>query len=307
MRRMSDPPAPSGVRLVINPRAGRGRGRRCARRLRRRLEAAGLAVRASFSRAPGDVEAQVRAACARGWQRVVVAGGDGTLHEAVNGILGSGATAALGLVPLGTGNDFAKSLGLPRDWRGAADRVVERLRAGTVRRVDAGRCNGFYFANGVGLGLDAEVAALSGRFKWLPGGAAYVAAVVGLLARGAPSAEARVEYEGGRLTQRISLAAALNGQCIGGVFRLAPTARNDDGLLQVVIAAPLNRRQIVRYAPRVMRGRHEGLAVARMFAARRLCLALDRPLVLEADGEIRDRAATRLEVEALPGALALLA
>ncbi len=298
-----------GARLLINPRAGRGRGRRCARRLRRRLEAAGVRVRASFSRAPGDVEAQVRAACAEGWPHVIVAGGDGTIHEAVNGILaaGAGAATALGLIPLGTGNDFAKSIELPRDWRAAADRVADRLRSGTVRRVDAGRCNDFYFANGLGLGLDAEVTALSERLKWLPGSAAYVAALAGLLARGAPAVRGRIEHEGGAFEQRVSMVAALNGQWIGGVFHLAPSARNDDGLLQLVVAEPVNRRQILRYAPRVMRGRHEDLAIVRVAASRWLRLTVDAPLILEADGEIRERRATRLEVEALPGALALLA
>lgn len=311
MRRMSESPddRSPGVRLLINPRAGRGRGRRCARRLQRRLESAGLRVEAGFSRGPGDIEARARAAVEAGCRRLVVAGGDGTLHEAVNGVLatGAGERVALGLVPLGSGNDFAKAVGLPRDWREAADRVAACLRAGTVRRVDAGRCNGFYFVNGLGLGLDADVTALSERLKWLPGSAAYVAALLGLLLRGAPSAHARVEHDGGAFEQPVCLAAALNGQWIGGVFHLAPSARIDDGRLELVIARPVTRRQILRHAPQVMRGRHEGLDLVRVLSSATLRVLTDSPLILEADGEIRDRRATRLEAEVLPGALALLA
>ncbi len=293
--------------LLINPRAGRGRGRRCARRLRRRLEAAGLRFHAVFSRGPGDVEVQARRACEAGYGHLVVAGGDGTLHEAVNGVMAHGGEIALGLIPLGSGNDFAKAADVPADWRAATDLAVARIRAGRVRRVDVGRCNGFFFANGLGLGLDAEVTSASERLKWLPGSAAYVAALLGLLARGAPVARARIEHDGGRLEQRIAMAVACNGRWIGGVFHLAPTARLDDGQVRLVLAEPLTRRQILRYAPRVMRGRHEGLPMVRLIDTAKLRLEVEPPLVLEADGEIRDRRAARVELEVLPGALALLA
>jgi diacylglycerol kinase (ATP) len=309
MRRMSVPadPPTTETQLLINPRAGRGRGQRCAADLHRRLEDRGLCVRASVGSGPGDIEARARAAATAGSRRLIVAGGDGALHEAVNGIMASGRDVALGLVPLGTGNDFAKAAGIPRDWRAAADRVVAQIRRDAPRRIDVGRCNGFYFVNGLGAGLDAVVTRDAERLKWLPGGAAYVTALLGLLARGAPRASARIEHEGGVLEEEIAFVTVCNGQWLGGAFHFAPRARIDDGRLDVVASTRLSRRQIIRYAPKVMRGQHEDLPVARVFETRRLRVTLDRPLILEADGEIRDRKVRQLEVELLPGALGLLA
>ena len=120
-------------------------------------------------------------------------------------------------------------------------------------------------------------------------------------------AHARIEHDGGRLEQPIAMAVACNGQWIGGVFHLAPSAKLDDGRVRLVVAEPVNRRQILRYAPRVMQGRHEGLPIVRLIDTAKMRLEVDPPLILEADGEIRDRQASRVELEVLPGALALLA
>ncbi len=179
--------------------------------------------------------------------------------------------------------------------------IVEGLIASSGRKLE------LRLAEDAGAGLDAVVTSDAERFKWLPGSAAYVTALVWLLFRGAPRAAARIEHEDGVLEEEIAFVTVCNGQWLGGTFHFAPRARIDDGQLAVVASTRLNRGQIVRYAPKVMRGQHEDLPVARVFEARRLRVELDRPLILEADGEIRDRAVRLLEVEILPGALGLLA
>lgn len=295
------------ARLIINPRAGHGRGRRYARRIRRHLEKSGLRFSASFSREAGDVRRQVEAAATAGCRHIVIVGGDGTVHEAVNGLLGSGGNAALGLIPLGTGNDFAKAIGLPAGWREACDQAVAHIRDGRSRRIDAGRCNEFFFANGVGIGLDARVTVASEAIKWLPGSLSYVIGLLQVLVAGVPSSRARIRIDGEAIEQRISLAAICNGQWVGGVFNIAPGARIDDGRLQIVLAEPLSRRQVLRLAPRVMRGTHEGIPEARFLDCRKLDIELDAGFPMEADGEVRGLAVRRLEIELLPGALAILA
>jgi YegS/Rv2252/BmrU family lipid kinase len=295
------------VRLIINPRAGRGRGRRYARRIRRHLERSGCAVRASFSRAPGDIETQTREASLAGFRHVVVVGGDGTVHEAVNGLLACDGQAALGLIPLGSGNDFAKAVGLPRRWGAACDIVAECIASGRTRSVDAGRCNDFYFANGVGIGLDAVVTQTSEKMKWLPGAVAYPVALIAVLVRGIPAARARIECDGVCRETDISMAVACNGAWIGGLFFIAPRARNDDGLLQVVVADALNRRQVLRLAPSVLKGTHEGIPEATFTDCRSLRIRLEPACPVEADGEIRYRAASELDIRILPGRLRLLA
>ena len=296
----------SPARLIINPRAGRGRGRRYARRLRRYLQQSGLKFRATFSRARGDVEQQALDACNQGCRHVVVVGGDGTVHEAVNGILRAGSQAAFGVVPLGTGNDFAKAVRLPMDWRQACDRVLERIRSGP-RRIDAARCNDFFFANGIGVGLDARVTQASESLKWLPGSLSYVAALFKVMVEGIPRTRARISHNGNSLEQEISLISVCNGQYIGGVFFIAPSALNDDGLLQMVVAEGVNRRQVVRLAPKVMKGTHTDAPEATFIDGRRFIIEMDDPMPVEADGEVRSAGLGRLDIEILPGALSVLA
>jgi len=294
------------ARLIVNPKAGRGRGRRYARRLRRYLEGSGLRFRAVFSRARGDVARQAQEACENGCRHVVVVGGDGTVHEAVNGILKAGTGAALGLIPLGTGNDFAKAIGLPLDWRAACDRVVERI-GQAPRRIDAARCNDFFFANGIGIGLDARVTIASEHLKWLPGSIGYVAALAKVLIDGIPRTMARIVHDGQTLEKEVSLVVICNGQYIGGVFHIAPDAVNDDGVLQMVLAEGVNRRQVLALAPKVIRGTHTNAREATFIDGRRFTVETDLPLPVEADGEVRYTDARRLEIEVLPGALPLLA
>jgi YegS/Rv2252/BmrU family lipid kinase len=296
------PPA----RLIINPRAGRGRGRRYARRIRRYLERSGLKFSASFSRGRGDVERHTMLACDSGCSHVVVVGGDGTIHEAVNGILKAGTDTALGLIPLGTGNDFAKAVSLPMDWRAACDLVVARI-GQPPRRIDAARCNDFYFANGLGMGLDACVTAASERLKWLPGSLSYVAGLVQVMAQGIPRTQARIVHDGRVIEQEISLVVACNGQYIGGVFHIAPRAVNDDGLLQLVVAEGVSRSQVLALAPKVIRGTHEGVPEATFIDGRHFLIETEQPLIVEADGEVRYTDARRIELQVLPGALGILA
>jgi YegS/Rv2252/BmrU family lipid kinase len=297
---------PPIARLIVNPKAGKGRGRRYARRLRRYLEGSGLRFRAVFSRAPGDVEAQAFAACRAGCRHVVVVGGDGTVHEAVNGILKADTGSALGLIPLGTGNDFAKALGIPMDWRGACARVVDRI-GRQPRRIDAARCNDFFFANGIGIGLDARVTLASEQLKWLPGSTSYVAALLKVLIDGIPRTMARIVHDGNLIEQEVSLVVICNGQYIGGVFHIAPEALNDDGRLQMVFAEGVNRRQVLKLAPKVIRGTHLDAPEATFIEGRKFTVETDLPMPVEADGEVRYTDARQLEIEILAGALPVLA
>ncbi|MGI9264265.1 MAG: diacylglycerol/lipid kinase family protein [Gammaproteobacteria bacterium] len=295
------------ARLIINPFAGRNKGKRHARRLRRRLAASGLAFRASFSRARGDIERQVIEACQQGCGLIVVAGGDGTVHEAVNGVLKAASDTAIALIPMGTGNDFAKALDLPRNWRDACDRVVERIQRGQPRVIDAGRCDDFFFANGVGLGLDAVVTATSERLKWVPGPIAYVLALCSLLVNRIPSTQARIEHDDGVYEGPVSLAVTCNGQYVGGVFHLAPRAKNDDGRFNLVIAEAVNRGQVIRHAPKVLSGTHEDLSIVTTLTTRRVAITVDPPMPVEADGEMRYTSASQLTIELLPAALRIFA
>ncbi len=144
--------------LFLNPTAGRGRAGKRQPGILELLSRSGLDVEYHASRSSGDLETQVQEQVDAGATRVVVAGGDGSIHEAVNGILHSEQHAALGVIPTGTGNDFAKACGIPLNWEHATQLLADRLIANeSPRKIDAGRFNNRFFANGAGIGFDATV------------------------------------------------------------------------------------------------------------------------------------------------------
>ena len=290
----------SRVALLVNPSAGRGAGRRLAPEVRERLRQAGVEGEIEFTSRPGEMRALVAAALRDGAECVAVAGGDGSVNEAVNGYVGiARENQALAIIPLGTGNDFAKMLGVGNDWRHACDRIA----SDRPRRVDAGRCNGHVFANGIGAGFDAQVALEANGIRWLRGNAVYGLALARTLLLRYATPNARIVHDGGVIEGRITMLAAANGTTYGGAFRIAPGADIADGMLDLMVAERLSRIGIIGFIPHVLRGTHVGRRGVTMVRTRRLVVETEEPLVVHADGEIIDRAAKRLEVEVLPEAM----
>ena len=292
------------LELIVNPCAGRGRARRMLPQVLARLRRSGCEVEPRPTNAPGEASMLVRAALERGADCVAVAGGDGTVNEAVNGYVGVAREGqALGVIPLGTGSDFAKMLGFADDWSRACDAIV----AGASRRVDAGVCNGRYFANVVGAGFDAQVALEAHSIPWLRGNAVYGLALARTLMWRYATPRVRLEHDAGMHEGEVTLVAAANGAYCGGAFHMAPQADIGDGLLDVVVADALPRLGILGFVPHVLRGTHLGRPGVRHLRTRRLLLESEAPLVAHADGEILAHAARRLEIEILPGALLVAA
>ncbi|HEX5726080.1 MAG TPA: diacylglycerol kinase family protein, partial [Longimicrobiaceae bacterium] len=236
---------------------------------------------------------------------VVAVGGDGTIHEAANGLLRAAdgvATAPLGIVPAGSGNDFARLACATADPAEAVRRIV----AGAPRSVDAGRVDGSYFTNGVGIGLDARVAIEANRHRRLRGMAMYLWALARVLPRFRPP-RLRVSLDGAEAEERpLTMVTVANGRHQGGGFPICPEARIDDGRLDVFTAGALGPLGILRFLPRVMRGTHTGLPVAAFHTAKRVRITSPDPLPVHADGEILAEGAHELEIEVLPGRLTLL-
>lgn len=292
------------VVLVLNPAAGRGAAGRLLPEIVAHLRELGVDCKARSTRAPGEATLLVAEALRGGADCVAIAGGDGTVHEAVNGYFGTASESqALALIPAGTGNDFAKMLGLGNDWRLACSRIAE----GRRKRVDLGRCNGKIFANGIGAGFDAQVALEANGIRWLRGNAVYGVALARILMLRYATPMVRVTHDAGVFEGRITMLAAANGTTYGGAFRIAPDADVADGLLDLMIADALTRIGIVGFIPHVLRGTHAGRRGITMLRTRRVLVETGESLVVHAGGEILDRAATRLEIEALPGALLVAA
>ena len=288
--------------LIVNPEAGRGLGRELGPAVARYLAELGLPTRILNSTSQGDVEAKVRAALAEKPQVVIAAGGDGTVHEAVNGWLKAGGGAPLGVIPVGTGNDFAKMLAPSNDWREACWRIAR----GQTRKVDAGRCNDYYFANGLGVGFDAQVALEANGIRWIRGNAVYGLALAKILLLKHSRPRVRVRHDGQELDTDITLLTVNNGRVEGGAFVMAPDAEIDDGLFDVVVAQGMGRLGILGLLPQVLKGEHLFHPKVIKFRTARLTVESDEPLPVHADGELHYTGPTKLDIEVLPKKLEVI-
>lgn len=289
------------IQLIINPRAGRGSGARTGPDIARWLTRHGFECEARITNDRGHAVELAREAARHGADCVAVAGGDGSVFEAVNGLMQAGGNMPLAVLPVGTGNDFAKMLH-SRHWLD----VCEKLRRGHTRPVDIGSCNEVFFANGIGAGFDAKVARIANGIRWLRGNAVYGVALLRTLAFHHDNPEVRVTANGETFIQRMTMLAAANGRVYGGSFRIAPHADIGDGLLEVVFAEDFTRGGILGLVPRVLRGTHLNLPGVHYLQAPSLVIESDRPLPVHADGEIMTRGTERLEIALTPAALAVV-
>ncbi len=302
--------------VILNPAAGNRRAGQARARLEAALEATGVPFEIVVTERPNHASALARRAAAYA-DAVVAAGGDGTVHEVAAGLLGAD-RAALGVIPLGTGNDFADVLGLPKRTPDAVRALLAAeavpTDGGTVRWREAGdgRWHEAVFINAVGIGFDALVAAEAERTKWLRGVSGYAAAVLRTLRRWTqPTVEARSLGPGGAWREvyrgPLFLAAVGNGTSVGGGFRLTPEARLDDGLLDLcLVAGPLALRRILRLMPRAFRGHHLGEPEVTAERIRRFSLRTEHGVPVHLDGEVLTRSAVEVTVAVQPGAFRVL-
>lgn len=291
------------IPLFVNPAAGRGRAGQRLTRIVQRLASRGIATKVHASASQGDIERTASELPAG--SRMLVAGGDGSIHEAVNGIVRSGRDISLGVIPTGTGNDFAKSVDIHRDWAAACDALAAKLLDDTApRTIDLGRMNDRYFANGAGIGLDAKVTRIARSYRLPVGDLVYLIAILDTMRE--DIATPRMTISGDtEWSGPVTLVSLSNGPWIGGLFHIAPMADNRDGLLDLLIAAPVTRRRVFGLVPKLMRGRHMDEPEITHASIRRLTLVAEAPVESHLDGEIQPPG-SRFEFQVLPGALKLL-
>ncbi|MBT8142582.1 MAG: diacylglycerol kinase family lipid kinase [Gammaproteobacteria bacterium] len=305
------------AQLFINPAAGRGKGKKYAAKIRNFLHHNGLITNASFSRAPGDIAAKVKQACIDGCETIIVAGGDGSIYEAVNGIMQASqesqgtiklpARTRLGIIPVGTGNDFIKAAKIPNNWQLAC----EQLLSATPRLVDVAKLSTknveHYFVNNIGSGFDAGIGITASNIPLLRGKAVYVLGLLWHLLKGIPNPQVEIKTENYENTMKTTLVAVSNGICYGGSFKITPQASINDGLIDAVIAPPVGRFGAIPLIIQLMRGTHLNNQKVTHLQCRKLHLKSDSPIPLIADGEIIDKACSEYTVELLERRLSLLA
>jgi diacylglycerol kinase (ATP) len=299
------------ILIVANPTAGQGRGDEDLQVVESALRAAGVSASVHRTTGPGNAQDVASTAEPEGFGLVVALGGDGTLHEVLNGLcsgaVGERPSPALGLVPVGTGNDYARMLGVPGcDPRQAA----EVLLRGATRRVDLGGLTGLagpsgpreeeWFCNNVGIGFLGVANAAHETHRWLPGRLSY--SLGGFIEFVRFKTEVvHLEVDEHRLSPHVFGLQLSIGRYCGGGINLAPDASLADGRLQVCVIHARNKLSTFLLWPRMAAG--EKLSNVSILAGERVRVEGKPGFVLHADGEVRRAHADWIEARVKPLAL----
>jgi len=292
--------------FLVNPASANGATGSRWPELARRAAALGLSGDALLSERPGHLAELAAEAVAGGASQLVVVGGDGTVHEVVNGVLGAAAgEVELAVLPRGTGGDFARSLSLPKRF----DDAVKVAVSGTVRVIDAGRArftrdgasHEAWFANFAGSGISGAIARdANASSKALGGRVSFLVSTVKVFARW-KSAEVVMEIDGERKSGPMFEIVAMNGPYAAGGMRIAPDARLDDGLLDCVLFGDVTKLDFLTTFPKIYRGRHLGHPKIECVRCRTVSVDAERALPVVLDGE--DAGTTPARFEIVPEAL----
>ncbi len=298
--------------VIANPVSGRGRSRRLIPRVEAALRAHNLDFVLVHTERPWHAAELAETGARQGYEAIVAAGGDGTVHEVLNGIMGAerARRPALGIIGIGQGNDLALSLGLPCGVEAACD----VLAAGRRRAMDVGYLRGCgtprerYFGNCVGVGFDAAGGIQAEKITWASGWLAYLIAALQtiFIYYKAPLVEISLDEETLRLPTL--LVSVMNGRRIGGMFWTGPRAILDDGLFDLCIARQVSRARMFSLLLHFVRGTQDTQPEIQNGRARRVRVrALEGLLPVHADGEILCADGHALEIEIVPHAVEVIA
>lgn len=293
----------SEITLFVNPTAGSGRGARAAQPAASALREAGFSVRTVLGEDADDALRRAREAVAGGTGALIAVGGDGMMSLALQAVAGT--PTPLGAVAVGTGNDFARALGLPvRDPAAAGRLAAEALKGGKLRAVDLGRVGERWFGSVLASGFDSRVNDRGNRMRWVGGRFKYDLAILAELAAFRPIPY-RIKLDGGPVTEiEATLIAVGNGSTYGGGMRICADAVMDDGLFDVTVVGDCSRTTLLKVFPKVYKGTHLGHPVVTVHRVSSIELAA-AGVTAYADGE--PLGALPLTATCVPGAVRVLA
>jgi len=297
--------------LIFNPMADRGRSGQQASDLRAMVDEMGGADWQGTEYPAHATEIAAQAAL-QGYQTIVALGGDGTVHEIVNGLMKIEAAhrPRLGIVPMGSGNDFAGGAGIQMNQQEAMRRVF----TGTPKPVDVARIQDGtgrteYFDNTLGIGFDAAINIRSRSIQSLQGFMMYLTATLLTIARDFAAPHMKVTYDGGTLDEPLMMITVGNGPREGGGFLTTPESKMDDGLLDFVYIRPVSKVRMLQLVPKVMNGTHVKEKEVRIAQTTKLVVDADRALPIHADGELfapYEADVRHVEITLMPGAIQVI-
>lgn len=252
-----------------------------------------------FTEEPKQATAFVHELLGNEQTKVIIAvGGDGTVHEVINGLVGS--TIPLGVIPAGSGNDFCRQLRIPL----RSDKALERILRHEPKRIDLGRIDDKYFATVVGVGFDGQVALTTNRSKYKKilniarmGGISYIIGVIKVLHAYKPmTVHLKIDHTELKLT-KVWLIAIANSPFYAGGMAICPDAQNNDGLLDICIVQELTKRELLYLFPSVFKGRHINHPSVTIYRGKEIEIFSESPLLVHGDGEMIGQTPVNLTIE----------
>jgi diacylglycerol kinase (ATP) len=270
------------ARLIYNPTSGREEMKRRLPEVLQRLESGGLETSTHATTGEGDATRSAAEAVERGFDLIIAAGGDGTLYEVINGMAEKPGRPPLGILPVGTTNDFARALAIPRNWEKACDLIVKQH----AREIDIGKMNDRYFINIAGGGSMTELTyEVPSKLKTMLGQMAYYMKGFEKLPRLRPI-KLTLKCEEAELQEEVMLFLIANSNSVAGFEKLSPGASLSDGLVEVFILKRCNLAEFIRVASLALRGEHLNDPNVVHFKTRYLEITSPDHVQINLDGEL---------------------
>lgn len=294
------------TKLIFNPKSHGGEAAQHLEQVKALFAAAGIPYELALTDVPGDGRRHAMEAVSRGFPTVVAAGGDGLAGEVAGALVGTG--TVFGMIPLGSGDDFAKSLRIGR----SIHKAVEAVRGRRTQVIDAGIVSSpadgegpgerRHFMNCVGIGLDGEVIIEKERIRGLRDLKLYLWATIRALAR-YKGQRVCLDFGGNRIWFEALLVEITNGRCIGGGYYICPDALIDDGRLDLCLVRKLSWLEFFRHVPKVFKGQHKNLKQVNLGTLTGVVVESEAPMAAQVDGELWPRPVRRFDIEVVHRAL----
>ncbi len=298
------------AKIIVNPVASGGRVGKRWPELHSLLSQGGLQFAAELTQYPGHATEIARSALEQGYTRIICYGGDGTVHEVVNGLVVGGRISpdvVLSIIPGGTGSDFVRILGISHDPLRACQTVLGHetrvVDIGVIECLRDGKSTERYFVNVAGLGFDGETSVRVNRMSKRIGGTIPYLTGLTLTLVSYTNKDVELTCDGLQHSGRFNSVIVCNGQYFGGGMWVGPRAAADDGLFDIVILKDLNKLEFLLNVPRVYKGTHLSHPKVESFQAREVHVEAKQRMFIQAEGELVGEAPATFRI--IPGALHL--
>ena len=277
------------ILVIQNPNAGRGITEKLRPKLEKLLNQRNFDFRFELTNAPKHAIEIAKSNLENGFDSIVAFGGDGTVHEVVNGLAGS--NVAFGVIPCGTGNDYARAIGV----KSSMEKAVQCIAECEPEPIDLGKINERYFINAVGIGFDGVATEESAKITKVKGPLVYLIAIVKTLKK-FKSIELEIEMNGTKKTMDTFLFEISKGPSVGGGLALNPDAKQDSGEFRICHLAPMSIPALLKDFPKLKNGKIDKAKTVTRFRAKNLTVKCEIPMPIHIDGEYVEEKELRFEI-----------